>query len=160
MGRPSLSSTLTVYFNVVDLNDNAPLFDPMSYSNEIFENVTVGTSVVAVSATDLDSGDNGRIVYSIASGDESGDFDIAANGSIFTRHPLDRETRSLYSLVVVATDRADPPEARLSSTVQVSKQQQVLGRQQPCCATLTPICTTGDSSPWRNSYHKKYELPE
>jgi protocadherin Fat 4 len=55
-GRPSLSSTLTVYFNVLDLNDNAPLFDPMSYSNEVFENVTVGTSVVTVSATDLDSG--------------------------------------------------------------------------------------------------------
>jgi protocadherin Fat 4 len=55
-GRPSLSSTLTVYFNVVDLNDNAPLFDPMSYSNEVFENVTVGTNVVTVSATDLDSG--------------------------------------------------------------------------------------------------------
>lgn len=55
-GRPSLSSTLTVYFNVVDLNDNAPLFDPMSYSNEVFENVTAGTSVVTVSATDLDSG--------------------------------------------------------------------------------------------------------
>jgi protocadherin Fat 4 len=55
-GRPSLSSTLTVYFNVVDLNDNAPLFDPMSYSNEVFENATVGSSVVTVSATDLDSG--------------------------------------------------------------------------------------------------------
>lgn len=56
MGKPSLSSTLTVYFNVVDLNDNAPLFDPMSYSNEVFENVTIGTNVVTVSATDMDSG--------------------------------------------------------------------------------------------------------
>jgi protocadherin Fat 4 len=55
-GRPSLSSTVTVYFNVVDLNDNAPLFDPMSYSNEVFENITVGSRVVTVSATDLDSG--------------------------------------------------------------------------------------------------------
>jgi len=55
-GRPSLSSTVTVYFNIVDLNDNAPLFDPMSYSNEIFENVTIGSRVVTVSATDLDSG--------------------------------------------------------------------------------------------------------
>jgi protocadherin Fat 4 len=58
-GRPSLSSTLTVYFNVVDLNDNAPLFDPMSYSNEVFENVTAGSSIVTVSATDLDSGSSG-----------------------------------------------------------------------------------------------------
>lgn len=55
-GRPALSSTLTVFFNVLDLNDNAPLFDPMSYSNEVFENVTVGSGVVTVSATDLDSG--------------------------------------------------------------------------------------------------------
>lgn len=55
-GHPSLSSTLTVYCNVIDLNDNAPVFDPMSYSNEIFENVPIGTEVVTVSATDTDSG--------------------------------------------------------------------------------------------------------
>lgn len=47
---------MTVYFNVVDLNDNAPLFDPMSYSDEVFENITVGTSILRVSATDMDSG--------------------------------------------------------------------------------------------------------
>jgi len=56
LGKPSLSSTVTVYFNVVDLNDNAPLFDPMSYSDEVFENVAVGTNVLTVSATDIDSG--------------------------------------------------------------------------------------------------------
>lgn len=55
-GHPSLSSTLTVYCNVIDLNDNSPVFDPMSYSNEIFENVAVGHEVVTVSATDTDSG--------------------------------------------------------------------------------------------------------
>lgn len=59
-GRPSLSSTLTVFVNVVDVNDNAPLFDPMSYSDEVWENVTVGSSVVTVSATDLDSGKSGE----------------------------------------------------------------------------------------------------
>jgi protocadherin Fat 4 len=56
IGKPSLSSTVTVYFNVVDLNDNSPLFDPLSYTTEVFENVTIGTPVVTVSATDLDSG--------------------------------------------------------------------------------------------------------
>jgi hypothetical protein len=55
-GHPSLSSTLTVYCNVIDLNDNAPIFDPMSYSNEIYENVPIRTEVVRVSATDIDSG--------------------------------------------------------------------------------------------------------
>ncbi|XP_025832861.1 cadherin-related tumor suppressor-like [Agrilus planipennis] len=56
-GHPPLSSTVTIYCNVLDLNDNAPLFDPMSYSNEIFENVSISTAVVTVSATDMDSGE-------------------------------------------------------------------------------------------------------
>lgn len=55
-GRPSLSSTVTVYFNVQDLNDNAPIFDPLSYSDEIYENITVGSPVLTVYATDQDSG--------------------------------------------------------------------------------------------------------
>lgn len=58
-GHPSLSGTVTVYINVIDLNDNAPVFDPMSFSNEILEDVPVGSSVVTVSATDIDSGNSG-----------------------------------------------------------------------------------------------------
>uniref|UniRef100_A0A6P7GGN4 Cadherin-related tumor suppressor n=1 Tax=Diabrotica virgifera virgifera TaxID=50390 RepID=A0A6P7GGN4_DIAVI len=119
-GHPALSSTLTVYCNVLDLNDNAPLFDPMSYSNEVFENVTIGTAVVTVSATDADSGKNRQIVYSITSGNEEDEFEILQNGSIVTRKLLDRESQAVYNLVVTATDQAVAPERRLSSTVQVT----------------------------------------
>lgn len=55
-GQPSLSNALTVYCNVMDLNDNPPVFDPISYSMEIYENVSIGTPVVTVMATDIDSG--------------------------------------------------------------------------------------------------------
>ncbi|XP_022249667.1 cadherin-related tumor suppressor-like [Limulus polyphemus] len=119
-GQPVMSSTVTVYFNVLDLNDNTPLFDPMSYSNEVHENVTVGTSIITVSATDLDSGDNGKIEYDIVGGDEDNQFGVSANGTIFTSEPLDRETHSFYNLIVSATDQAWPVERRLSSTVQVT----------------------------------------
>ncbi|XP_017783736.1 PREDICTED: cadherin-related tumor suppressor [Nicrophorus vespilloides] len=119
-GHPALSSTLTVYCNVLDLNDNAPVFDPMSYSNEIFENVSISTPVITVSATDLDSGNNGRVEYGITSGDENEDFRITRNGTIITNRMLDRETRSVYNLVITATDMAAPPEKRLSSTVQAT----------------------------------------
>ncbi|XP_055921859.1 cadherin-related tumor suppressor [Eupeodes corollae] len=120
-GHPSLSTTLTVYCNVLDLNDNAPVFDPMSYSNEIFENVSIGTPVVTVSATDIDSGDNGRIEYSITAGDDNDDFEIAQNGTIRTKRELDREAKNSYNLVVTARDCAKEPEQRkLSSTVQVT----------------------------------------
>ncbi|XP_034242049.1 cadherin-related tumor suppressor [Thrips palmi] len=119
-GRPSLSSTLTVFINVLDVNDNAPLFDPMSYSDEVWENVTAGSSVVTVSATDLDSGANGRIEYAITAGDGADEFSMSPNGTILTRRALDREAKSSYNLVVTATDSAQPPSPRLSSTVQVS----------------------------------------
>ncbi|XP_057655100.1 cadherin-related tumor suppressor [Diorhabda carinulata] len=119
-GHPALSSTLTVYCNVLDLNDNAPLFDPMSYSIEVFENVTVDTNILTVSATDADSSKNKEIVYTITSGNEKEDFGILQNGSIVTKNQLDRETQATYNLVVTATDQALIQENRLSSTVQVT----------------------------------------
>ncbi|XP_054721266.1 cadherin-related tumor suppressor-like, partial [Uloborus diversus] len=119
-GTPSLSSTVTVYFNVLDLNDNAPLFDPLSYSDEVFENITIGTSILKVSATDMDSGDNGCIIYNIVDGNTDNKFAIDTNGNIFTAKALDREKQSFYSLTVSVTDQALQVEKRLSSTVEVS----------------------------------------
>jgi protocadherin Fat 4 len=65
------------------------------------------------------AGDNGRIVYSISAGDDDNDFAIAQNGTIYTTKLLDREAKSLYNLVVMATDQARATQQRLSSTVQV-----------------------------------------
>ncbi|XP_046590882.1 cadherin-related tumor suppressor [Neodiprion lecontei] len=119
-GLPALSSTVTVYCNVIDLNDNAPVFEPGPHATEVLENATIGTPVLSVGAQDLDSGDNGNIVYAIAGGDENGDFGVALNGTVFTRKLLDRETRPLYNLVLSATDCPKPPYRPLSSTVQVT----------------------------------------
>ena len=55
-GSPVQSSEVLVYFNVKDANDNTPLFEPASYDSAVFENVTVGTSLLQVFATDIDSG--------------------------------------------------------------------------------------------------------
>lgn len=51
-----LSATATVYVNVVDVNDNAPIFDPQSYSAELTEDAAVNSQVIKVQATDLDGG--------------------------------------------------------------------------------------------------------
>ena len=59
-------------------------------------------------------------MYSISGGNENEQFAISQNGTIYTAKSLDRETQSLYNLVVMATDQAKAPERRLSSTVQVS----------------------------------------
>lgn len=67
----------------------------------------------------MSTGDNGRIEYSITSGDDHNDFEIASNGTIRTKRLVDRETKSSYNLIVTARDCAKEPEKRLSSTVQV-----------------------------------------
>lgn len=69
-------------------------------------------------------GENGKITYSITSGDPNGDFRISPNGTITTLRTLDRETVNLYNLVVTATDRAIFPEKQLSSTVQVREKKE------------------------------------
>ncbi|XP_072751447.1 cadherin-related tumor suppressor [Anoplolepis gracilipes] len=119
-GEPVLSSTVTVYCNVVDLNDNAPIFEIGPHAADIMENATIGTPVLTVAALDLDSGDNGRVSYAIAGGDEDGNFGVAPNGTLFTRRLLDRERNPLYNLVLSATDSPLPPARPLSSTVQVT----------------------------------------
>ncbi|KAL0131096.1 hypothetical protein PUN28_002587 [Cardiocondyla obscurior] len=119
-GTPVLSSTVTVYCNVVDLNDNAPIFETGPHATDIVENVTIGTPVLTVTAQDLDSGDNGRVIYAVAGGDEDGDFGVAHNGTLFTRQALDRERKPVYNLVLSATDSPLPPARPLSSTVQVT----------------------------------------
>lgn len=118
-GVPALSSTVTVYCNVVDLNDNSPIFENTPHVADVMENVTVGSSVLSVLAQDLDSGNNGKVRYSIVSGDDNGDFQIAPNGTIMVKRALDRETKSIYNLVIEAADSPDPPAISLKSTAQV-----------------------------------------
>lgn len=54
--KNTLSSSVSVYINIKDVNDNAPMFNPSSYSGQVTENSTVGTTVLKVAATDMDSG--------------------------------------------------------------------------------------------------------
>lgn len=77
--------------------------------------------IIFIKSIFLVSGPNGNIEYSISTGDEHEDFAIAQNGTIYTVKNLDRETKSLYNIVVTAMDLAKPPQQRLSSTVQVNK---------------------------------------
>jgi hypothetical protein len=56
-----------------------------------------------VEARDRDSGDNGRIAYSIIGEAESW-FRISENGTLFSTRQLDREIRAAFSFVVKATD--------------------------------------------------------
>ena len=105
-GSPTRSTTETVTITVSNANDNSPVFTGTPYTATLAEDVTTGTSVATVAATDAD-GDN--ISFSITAGDAGGDFAIdAATGAITTAQTLDFETSSSYTLTVTATDDGSP----------------------------------------------------
>lgn len=49
--------------NVFDANDNVLEFTYIKYFIVILENIFIGVSIVKVSVIDIDSGENGYIIY-------------------------------------------------------------------------------------------------
>ena len=65
-GWPPLTGTCIVKLNIIDVNDNLPVFDRQEYEYRIDEGVTPGTRLVRVHASDKDDGINALIKYSFA----------------------------------------------------------------------------------------------
>ncbi|XP_014351000.2 protocadherin alpha-C1-like [Latimeria chalumnae] len=66
-GVPERSGTCQITIIILDANDNAPVFDQQVYTANVMENAPSGTLIIKVNATDLDEGQNGKIVYSFRS---------------------------------------------------------------------------------------------
>uniref|UniRef100_A0A2K6MW61 Cadherin related 23 n=1 Tax=Rhinopithecus bieti TaxID=61621 RepID=A0A2K6MW61_RHIBE len=116
-GGPKVDSTVQVYVTVLDENDNSPRFDFISDSAvSIPEDCPVGQRVATVKARDPDAGSNGQVVFSLASGNIAGAFEIVTTndsiGEVFVARPLDREELDHYILKVVASDRGTPPQKK------------------------------------------------
>ncbi|XP_044931311.1 protocadherin beta-11 [Mustela putorius furo] len=106
-GSPPRSGTATVRVVVVDTNDNSPEFEQPFYEVKIPENSLLGSLIVTVSASDLDSGKNGEISYSFshASEDIRKTFEInQKSGEVILTAPMDFETTESYSIIIQATD--------------------------------------------------------
>ncbi|XP_016085598.1 cadherin-23 [Sinocyclocheilus grahami] len=97
------TGTATVYVEVLDVNDNRPIFLQNSYETSVLENIPRGTSILQVQATDADQGENGRVLYRILSG-INGQFTVDSLSGLISRGTvaLDRETRSSHVLEVEA----------------------------------------------------------
>ncbi|XP_049336962.1 cadherin-23 isoform X2 [Astyanax mexicanus] len=98
------TGTATVLVEVLDVNDNRPIFLQNSYDATILESAPRGTSILQVQATDADQGENGRVLYRVLSGNSGGQFSIDLLSGLITRgqRALDRETSSSHLLEVEA----------------------------------------------------------
>lgn len=62
-----------IVVNVLDVNDNAPAFQgSVPYSVNVKEDQEIGKTILKVTATDGDSGDNGTVRYEITAGNNQG----------------------------------------------------------------------------------------
>ncbi|XP_074536375.1 protocadherin Fat 4 [Halichoeres trimaculatus] len=112
-------SSVRVYFNVLDVNDNPPVFSQDIYSSSLLEGTRVGTCFLSLNVSDKDEGDSGDLRLTIVGGDEKKAFFINSAGSLCLNTVVDRETQPFYNLTVFAHDCAQPESAQLTSTAQV-----------------------------------------
>ncbi|RMB96900.1 hypothetical protein DUI87_26970 [Hirundo rustica rustica] len=106
-GTPPRSGTALIRVVVLDVNDNTPVFTQTLYKVSVMENSSQDTLVVVVSASDLDAGTNGEIVYSIFQNSEENLQTFKINpetGQIRLKKPLDYEEKKTYEIDVQATD--------------------------------------------------------
>ncbi|OBS65789.1 hypothetical protein A6R68_05671 [Neotoma lepida] len=92
-GVVPLYSTIEVYIEVEDVNDNAPLTSEPIYYPAVMENSPKDVSVIQIQAEDPDSGSNEKLTYRITSGNPQNFFAI----NIKTGCPLE------YRFVVEST---------------------------------------------------------
>ncbi|XP_077987373.1 protocadherin Fat 4-like [Glandiceps talaboti] len=103
-GSPPQSTNVTVYINLIDVNDNFAQFDSFNYTYSILEDVAVGYYIGNITALDVDNGTNAQLRYLITSGDY-GHFTInAVTGHIFAADGIDRETIAIYTLIIKVID--------------------------------------------------------
>ncbi|XP_030251966.1 protocadherin gamma-C5-like [Sparus aurata] len=109
-GIPIMEGHCTVQIDVLDVNDNAPHIFLTSQPNSVPEDAPSGTVVALISARDLDSGDNGKVILQLPKGSP---FTLkpsfSNNYALVTGGALDRENISEYSIEITATDSGSPP---------------------------------------------------
>ena len=109
--KGSMDSTAVVNVRLIDINDNAPVFDRPPYVGHILENSKAGSLIMSVSANDYDDpnmGQNALLRYQIAENKKFGNLDVFSindtTGQIYQNLMLDREQIDKYTIEVCATD--------------------------------------------------------
>ncbi|XP_054647590.1 protocadherin alpha-5-like isoform X22 [Dunckerocampus dactyliophorus] len=143
LGTPPMSSTKVVHVDVLDVNDNSPLFTESPYTFYVLENNQAGQSLFSVTATDADGGGNAAVTYSLQQKSPAVTSFLNINdvtGAISGLKRFDFETVKSFQFQVVATDGGSPP---LSSNVTVNVF--ILDQNDNAPVILYPISSNGSA---------------
>ncbi|KAM7042518.1 protocadherin gamma-B5-like [Acridotheres tristis] len=106
-GDPVRSGTSQIKINVMDANDNPPVFTKEIYTVRLMENLPEGSLAFQVKATDNDEGTNAEITYSFSDTAKSIRqlFSLdPRTGDVKVTGPLDYEERKYYEVSVEGKD--------------------------------------------------------
>ncbi|TST98564.1 Cadherin-23 [Bagarius yarrelli] len=117
----------TVNITVLDINDNAPMWQDEPYLANVVEMSPINTDVISVLALDTDNGENGTVVYSISPANpyyiiNNRTGKIRTSGAVLDRESVDlRAAQLMRTIIISATDRGNPPlRSSASATVYVN----------------------------------------
>ncbi|XP_045574135.1 protocadherin alpha-3 isoform X21 [Salmo salar] len=112
-GKPPRSGDMRITVDVLDVNDNTPVFTKEVYSVTLNENAPLGTTVMQMNATDLDEGSNGEIMYSFANdvgGRVRKRFDLdCITGEIIVKGVINFEENNSFEIDIQASDKGTAP---------------------------------------------------
>ncbi|XP_066552586.1 protocadherin-15 [Amia ocellicauda] len=118
-----LSATAVVNITILDINDNNPPFKTLPQNISIPEGdytPDLPGEITQIIATDSDAGENGHVTLSILSADSNALFHFQEDGTLIATGRLDRESKDLYELVIVALDNGIPQRtAAIDLTISV-----------------------------------------
>ncbi|XP_035858762.1 protocadherin gamma-C5-like [Sander lucioperca] len=111
-GNPVKTGTTKILVNVLDNNDNVPVFKKPLYNVTVHENNVAGSELVKVEATDADEGVNGEIEYTFAEHTPQSLLSIfqldSGTGKISLVGQLDYEISAMHEIDITAKDKGVP----------------------------------------------------
>ncbi|CAL4064237.1 unnamed protein product, partial [Meganyctiphanes norvegica] len=140
---------VVVSVQVIDGNDNSPVFPQHIYRLNVSEAADIATPILTVSTTDRDIGPNAGVSYQVinSNGTIPDDFYITSDtGILMLKRSLDREKLQYHQFLVVATDKGTPPlsaYAQIIVTVLDMNDNPPVFEQQPQLCVVTEGATRG-----------------
>ncbi|XP_076861938.1 protocadherin gamma-C5-like isoform X2 [Brachyhypopomus gauderio] len=111
-GQPEKSGTTLLFIKILDVNDNAPVFDETVKRVNLLENSPIGTIVTKLNATDTDSGMNGEVSFLFSKYTPDRVLKLfsvdSKTGEIRVISEVDYEQTDVYDVTVQARDGGTP----------------------------------------------------
>ncbi|XP_068628013.1 fat-like cadherin-related tumor suppressor homolog [Battus philenor] len=109
-GQPSLESTAFLNVEVLDANDNPPLFAQTNYTAVVQEDKPLGHTILKFEVEDADTAPNAApFTFDFQSGNEMGAFRLEQDGYLRSATRFNHRIKDRYILQVRVFDNGTPP---------------------------------------------------